>query len=417
MMSKVALISVLGRVPVRINYFSGICVWNGRMRASVKNKLLTGKSMGIVWSLFVKPLIAIQDSEKAHRRAVKALAIADSFLPTRGLLKLANRRAELPSERFGLSFPNPLGIAAGMDKDAQALRGWANLGFGFVEIGGVTVEPQEGNPKPRMFRVNKLQALVNRMGFNNIGSIAVAEKLAKAKSKGKWPDVPVAANIGKSKDTTNEDAAKEYSKTVERLWPYVDLFIINVSSPNTPGLHELQQDVALTAVLKACFVVNGEMAKQTGEDEKPILVKISPDLENAEITALVDIVIAAGCAGIVATNSTTTRPTSSDAKVKSQLEQSGGLSGRPLANRSTEVIRIIAEHTGGDFPIIGVGGISGVEDAWEKITNGACLLQLYSALIFQGPSVVKQIVKGLRRKLSEHGLSSLDQAVGLALSQ
>jgi dihydroorotate dehydrogenase len=383
----------------------------------LKNEPPTRKPMGLLWSLFAKPLIAIQDSEKAHRRAVKALVISDSFFLTRGLLKLTNRRAELPSERFGLSFSNPLGIAAGMDKDAAAVRGWANLGLGFVEIGGVTMEPQEGNPKPRMFRVNKLQALVNRMGFNNLGSLKVAERLAKAKAKGKWPNVPVAANIGKSEKTANDEAAADYSTTLGRLWPHVDLFIINVSSPNTPGLRELQEDAALEDVLKACFKVNREMAEKSDADEKPILVKISPDLSDDKITSVVDVARAAGCAGIVATNTTTTRPTSSDAKVKSQLEQSGGLSGRPLARRSSEVIRIIAEHTQGDFPIIGVGGISGVEDAWEKITNGACLLQIYSALIFQGPAVVRRIVKGLKRKLSDNGLSSLDQAVGLALSQ
>ncbi len=383
----------------------------------MKNELPTRKPMGIVWSLFAKPLIAIQDSEKAHRRAVKALAVSDSFFLTRGLLKLTNRRAELSSEKFGLSFPNPIGIAAGMDKDAQAVRGWANLGFGFIEIGGVTMDPQEGNPKPRMFRVNKLQALVNQMGFNNIGSQKIAGKLAKIKSNGKWPNVPVAANIGKSANTANDDAAKDYSKTLERLWPYVDLFIINVSSPNTPGLRKLQEDVALAAVLKACFTANRERADYSGEAEKPILVKISPDLSNDEVTSVVDVARDAGCAGIVATNTTTNRPTSSDSKVKSQLKQSGGLSGRPLANRSSEVIRIIAEHTKGEFPIIGVGGISGTEDAWEKITNGACLLQIYSALIFQGPAVVRRIVKGLKRKLTENGLSSLDQAVGLALSQ
>ena len=383
----------------------------------MKNELPTRKPMGIVWSLFAKPLIAIQDSEKAHRRAVKALAISDSFFLTRGLLKLTNRRAELSSDRFGLSFPNPIGIAAGMDKDAQAVRGWANLGFGFIEIGGVTMEPQEGNPKPRMFRVKKLQALVNRMGFNNLGSLKIARKLAKVKTNGKWPNVPVAANIGKSINTANDDAAKDYSKTLERLWPYVDLFIINVSSPNTPGVHELQEELALTAVLKACITVNREEAKNSSGVEKPILVKISPDLSDDEITSVVDVARDAGCAGIVATNTTTSRPSSSDAKVKSLLEQSGGLSGRPLASRSSEVIRVIAEHTDGEFPIIGVGGISGVEDAWEKITNGACLLQIYSALIFQGPAVVRRIVKGLKRKLSENGLSSLDQAVGLALSQ
>ena len=383
----------------------------------MKNEPPTRKPMGLLWSLFAKPLIAIQDSEKAHRRAVKALLISDSFFLTRGLLKLTNRRAELPSERFGLSFPNPLGIAAGMDKDAVAVRGWADLGLGFVEIGGVTMEPQDGNPKPRMFRVNKLQALVNRMGFNNLGSLKVAERLAKAKAKGKWPNVPVAANIGKSAKTANEDAGVDYSTTLGRLWPHVDLFIINVSSPNTPGLRELQEDAALEDVLNACFTANREMAEKSNADEKPILVKISPDLSDDEITSVVDVARAAGCAGIVATNTTTTRPTSSDAKVKSQLEQTGGLSGRPLARRSSEVIRIIAEHTEGDFPIIGVGGISGVDDAWEKITNGACLLQIYSALIFQGPAVVRRIVKGLKRKLSENGLSSLDQAVGLALSQ
>jgi dihydroorotate dehydrogenase len=295
-----------------------------------------------------------------------------------------------------MQFPNPLGLAAGMDKKAEAMIGWDQIGFGFIEIGGVTMEEQDGNPKPRMFRSSKHGALVNRMGFNNPGSQKIAQHLAKVRK----PTVPLLLNIGKSKITSLEDAHLDYATTVERCEKFVDGFVINVSSPNTPNLRELQKDEDLARIIKAV---------QTHSGEKPVLVKISPDLGNAQIISITDTARDLGCAGIIATNTTVERP--DDSKT---MTETGGLSGKPLANRSTEVIRLIADHTDGGWPIIGVGGISNADDAWEKITNGASLIQIYSALVFQGAGSVKSIVNGLDRKLKAAGLTTLDEAVGIA---
>lgn len=298
-----------------------------------------------------------------------------------------------------MNFINPLGVAAGMDKKAEAMRGWETLGFGFIEIGGITEHEQSGNPKPRMFRSSKHDALINRMGFNNPGSQKMAAHLSRAKK----PNVPVFLNVGKSKITSLEDAHLDYAKTVERCGPYVDGFVINVSSPNTPNLRELQKDEDLVRIIQA-------VKQHTGE--KPVLVKIAPDLEDLQIKSIVDTARSAGCSGIVATNTTTERPDEGGI-----MSENGGLSGKPLNARSTEVIRLIADHTDGKWPIIGVGGISNSDDAWEKITNGACLLQIYSTLVFNGAGAIKEIVNGLDKKLKSKGMTKLEEAVGLARSQ
>jgi len=346
--------------------------------------------------LLARPLMAIMDSEKAHGRALLALRITSATGLGRLMLRVLYRPKAVPSECFSMQFPNPLGLAAGMDKKAEAMIGWDQIGFGFIEIGGVTMEEQDGNPKPRMFRSSKHGALVNRMGFNNPGSQKIAQHLAKVRK----PTVPLLLNIGKSKITSLEDAHLDYATTVERCEKFVDGFVINVSSPNTPNLRELQKDEDLARIIKAV---------QTHSGEKPVLVKISPDLGNAQIISITDTARDLGCAGIIATNTTVERP--DDSKT---MTETGGLSGKPLANRSTEVIRLIADHTDGGWPIIGVGGISNADDAWEKITNGASLIQIYSALVFQGAGSVKSIVNGLDRKLKAAGLTTLDEAVGIA---
>jgi len=352
--------------------------------------------MGLPHMLLARPLMAIMDSEKAHGRALLALRITSATGLGRLMLRVLYRPKAVPSECFSMQFPNPLGLAAGMDKKAEAMIGWDQIGFGFIEIGGVTMEEQDGNPKPRMFRSSKHGALVNRMGFNNPGSQKIAQHLAKVRK----PTVPLLLNIGKSKITSLEDAHLDYATTVERCEKFVDGFVINVSSPNTPNLRELQKDEDLARIIKAV---------QTHSGEKPVLVKISPDLENAQIISITDTARDLGCAGIIATNTTVERP--DDSKT---MSETGGLSGKPLANRSTEVIRLIADHTDGGWPIIGVGGISNADDAWEKITNGASLIQIYSALVFQGAGSVKSIVNGLDRKLKAAGLTTLDEAVGIA---
>ena len=352
--------------------------------------------MGLGHSLIVRPILALMDSEKAHRRALLGLRIATFTVFGRLMLRVLYRPRKVETSSFGFSFPNPLGLAAGMDKKAEAMRGWETLGFGFIEIGGVTEHEQPGNPKPRMFRSSKHKALINRMGFNNPGSEKMAAHLARSRK----PGVPLFLNVGKSKNTSIEDAHLDYAKTVERCSPFVDGFVINVSSPNTPNLRDLQKDEDLARIIVA-------VQKHTGS--KPVLVKIAPDLENMQIKSVVDTARELGCAGIVATNTTTTRPEESGI-----MQETGGLSGNPLKSRSTEVIRLIADHTNGEWPIIGVGGISNADDAWEKISNGACLVQIYSSMVFKGAGVIKEIVNGLDKKLRANGLSSMDEAIGIA---
>ncbi|MBT4066996.1 MAG: quinone-dependent dihydroorotate dehydrogenase [Euryarchaeota archaeon] len=352
--------------------------------------------MGLGYSLLVRPMLALMDSEKAHTRALLGLRAVSFTVFGRMLLRVLYRPRQLESKCLEMDFRNPLGLAAGMDKKAEVMHGWETLGFGFMEIGGVTEHEQVGNPKPRMFRSAKHEALINRMGFNNSGS----EKMALRLSKAKKPGVPLFLNVGKSKITSLEDAHLDYAKTVELCANYVDGIVINVSSPNTPNLRDLQKDEDLARIIESVQVHSGN---------KPVLVKIAPDLDDMQIKSVVDTARGLGCAGVVATNTTVERPDES-----SVMLETGGLSGKPLRNRSTQVIRLIADHTNGEWPIIGVGGISTAEDAWEKIINGASLIQIYSSLVFQGASVIKAIVNGLDKRLKAAGLDSLEQAIGLA---
>ncbi len=348
-------------------------------------------------------------SEKLHWIAMTQLRIRSSYIPGyRSLTRFAFKSAELPTTNFGINFENPVGLAAGMDKKGENIPNWENLGFGWIEIGGITLHGQGGNPKPRMFRSTKHRALINRMGFNNPGSEAMLERLSKQKKK-KWATIPVGINLGKSKITPNEKAEEDYAGTMELLWGFADLFVVNVSSPNTPNLRELQAGSELDRILVACNKVNKKCAAASNSECKPILVKIAPDLTNEQVIAIADTAIEQGCSGIVATNTTTSRPEKGGV-----MEQSGGLSGAPLRGRSTEVIHLLYSHTLGKLPIVGVGGVSDSESAWEKIAAGASLLQLYSSLVFEGPAVTKTINKGLKKKLKEHGYGSISEAVGHA---
>ncbi len=289
-----------------------------------------------------------------------------------------------PVEVFGLKFPNPVGLAAGMDKFAVALPIWECLGFGFVELGGVTCHAQPGNDKPRMFRAVDDRALINRMGFNNPGADAMAKTLAHWKSSGHWPKHPVGMNLGKSKITPLDKAAEDYATSFRLLRDYADFFVVNVSSPNTPNLRQLQDKSALDEILVELQKLNSE--------RKPILVKIAPDLSFEAIDEILELAIQRQLAGIVATNTTITRPQSSNPV----YGQAGGLSGTPLRERSTDIIRHIRKQTVGKLPIIGVGGIFNADDAREKLEAGASLLQIYTGLVYEGPAIVKTIVAGLR---------------------
>lgn len=319
---------------------------------------------------------------------------------------------------WGLNFANPLGLAAGFDKDGTAATTWPLLGFGFAELGTVTCHPQSGNPQPRLFRLVQDEAVLNRMGFNNQGSAALADRLAAY-----WdcdrPSIPIGINLGKSKVTELADAADDYRVSFQRLYPYGDYFVVNVSSPNTPGLRSLQAADQLAPILAALQENNSDgPLGPVSDHRKPILVKIAPDLAWSDIDAVIDLALAHGLAGIIATNTTIARTglkTESLIQTGNRItEEAGGISGAPLRQRSTEVIHYIYQRTGGTLPIVGVGGIFTAADAWAKITAGATLLQVYTGWIYEGPWMVRRVLKGLLDKLEEHQLPNIAAAVGLS---
>lgn len=292
---------------------------------------------------------------------------------------------------MGLSFPNPIGLAAGFDKDGKYIDIMALLGFGFIEVGTVTPVPQPGNPQPRLFRLPKDQALINRMGFNNDGVDALVSRLAQKKSNG----LIVGGNIGKNKDTPLKDAITDYEISFQKLFPYVDYFVVNVSSPNTPGLRQLQDREPLTKLLERLQFLNG-----LHEQTKPIMLKIAPDLTDHQLHEIVEIVQEQHLAGIIATNTTIDRSNLTISASELEKIGPGGLSGSPLKSRSTEIIRLIRKLAGPELVIIGVGGIMDKSDAIEKLEAGADLIQIYSGLIYQGPLLVKQIKQLLIEKSS-----------------
>jgi dihydroorotate dehydrogenase len=356
----------------------------------------------------IRPALFGFDSEQIHNFTVKALGGLSGSAIACDLLHDFFGAPRLPVQVCGLNFPNPIGLAAGMDKHAAAVPVWEALGFGFVELGGVTWHPQPGNLSPRMFRAVRDQALINRMGFNNPGAEAIAKRLEGWKRAERWPKHPVGLNLGKSKITPLERAAEDYANSFRRLRAFADFFVVNVSSPNTPNLRQLQDKAALDEILAAL------QEQQTADDRKPIFVKVAPDLSFDALNEILELVEPRGLSGIVATNTTIARPETSDPELRRVYAEAGGLSGRPLRTRSTEVIRHLYRQTKGRLPIIGVGGISSTEDAWEKITTGASLLQVYTALVYEGPGVAGQMVRGLIVRLEQRGLKSLSEAVGIA---
>jgi dihydroorotate dehydrogenase len=370
--------------------------------------------MGWMYRTLLRPLLFTQDSEKIHNRTLNALAWASRHQPVGNMLSTVFHSEELPVQSFGLNFPNPVGLAAGMDKQAAAVPIWASLGFGFAELGGVTWHPQPGNPAPRMFRIVTDEALINRMGFNNPGAQAMAARLAEWKTRGRWPGHPVGINLGKSKTTPLTEAAEDYSNSLRVLWPHADFFVINVSSPNTPNLRQLQDKAALDEILAAVHEVNAAMSRASVPPHslRPILIKIAPDLTFEALDEILELVGPRHIAGVIATNTTITRPSTSHPKSQQLYSETGGLSGRPLAARSTEMIRHLYRQTRGTLPIIGVGGIFSATDAWDKISAGASLLQLYTGLVYEGPGVAKKIVSGLRQLVYDNGFADLSQAVG-----
>ncbi|UXP33992.1 quinone-dependent dihydroorotate dehydrogenase [Reichenbachiella agarivorans] len=329
-----------------------------------------------------RPLLFQFNPEKAHHITFFFLKLA-CFLPFGvAIIKLFSPKvSSQPKELWGLKFPNIIGLAAGLDKNAEAIDAFAAMGFGFVEIGTVTPKPQSGNPKPRLFRLKQDEALINRMGFNNDGVDVIKERLKRRKSS-----VIVGGNIGKNKITPNEEAVNDYLICFKELYSVVDYFVVNVSSPNTPGLRELQEKKPLTDLLSRLMEENRKKKLQ-----KPILLKIAPDLTDVQLNDIVDIVNETKIAGVIATNTTIDRTSLTTSPSEVESIGNGGLSGAPVHQRSTDVIRFLHEKSNGSFPIIGVGGINSAQRALDKIEAGASMIQLYSGFIYEGPRLIQKI--------------------------
>lgn len=347
----------------------------------------------------LRALLFLLSAESAHRVGMLALRWIGRARPLRRRIRA---RTVAPSDLgitvFGLRFPNPIGLAAGLDKDAVAVEGLFALGFGSVEVGTATPLPQEGNPPPRLFRLAAHQALINRMGFNNDGAQKVAERLARLQ----WRPGPVGVNIGKNRQTPLDRAIDDYVRCAELLAPHADYLVVNASSPNTPDLRQLQEPARLAELLRAV-----QQAVARSGTSKPVLLKIAPDLSGEAVDAIVDLGLQIGIDGLVATNTTLQRP------VKHPIaSEEGGLSGAPLRALSTGVVRRAYARARQRLPIVGVGGVFTAEDAYEKIRAGASLVQLYTGLIFEGPSIVPRIASDLRALLARDGFASLAEAVG-----
>ena len=350
-----------------------------------------------LYKSFVFPFLKRIDPEEVHYKVTDLLRFSYRLPLVPALLKglYTVKSPLLHRTVFGIEFPNPVGLAAGFDKNAKYIDELSSLGFGFIEIGTVTPLGQEGNPKPRLFRLVTDEAIINRMGFNNDGSIMAADLLKARKSK-----VIVGGNIGKNKVTPNEKANEDYLKAFEDLFPYVDYFVVNVSSPNTPGLRELQDKEPLTQLLTEL-----KMANSLKSAPKPILLKIAPDLTDSQLDDIVEITQNTKIDGLIATNTTLARSPLNSSKEEIEEIGAGGLSGKPLTARSTEVIRYLHQKSGGSFPIIGVGGIYTAADAIEKLNAGASLVQVYSGFIYEGPAIVKNICNGILKAKKEGKLT------------
>jgi dihydroorotate dehydrogenase len=344
-----------------------------------------------VYKKIAKPLLFKLDAERAHHFTFDNLKWAAGLPGAKSVLRgLYNyQHPSLAREVFGLKFPNPVGLAAGLDKNAVLTDELATMGFGFVEIGTVTPRPQPGNPQPRLFRLPQDEALINRMGFNNDGATVVAERLHQRKNR----QLIIGGNIGKNKDTPNEQAAQDYMAAYDALAEEVDYFVVNVSSPNTPGLRELQDKKPLISLLQQ--VQERNQARAT---PRPLLLKIAPDLTDAQLDDILEIARETKLSGLVATNTTIARPESLRTPAATVAAHgAGGLSGRPLRERATEVVRYLHRHSQGALPIIGAGGIHSAQDALDKLAAGASLVQLYTGFIYEGPGLVSQINRALVR--------------------
>ena len=341
-----------------------------------------------MYKFLIKPILFLFDPEWVHHAVFYLLKVIHRIpgmgSMIRGLYHIKDQRLE--RKLFGLTFPNPVGLAAGFDKDAKLYQELSNFGFGFIEIGTLTPKPQPGNPKKRLFRLPEDNGLINRMGFNNQGVVEAIERLKKNNG------VLIGGNIGKNKITPNDEAVSDYVQCFEALFPHVDYFVVNVSSPNTPNLRALQDKEPLQHLLQTLKNLN---LKRTSP--KPILLKIAPDLIDDQLLDIIDIVTTVKIDGVIASNTTLSR----EGLISSNKSEMGGLSGKPIAERSTEVIRFLHEKSNNAFPIIGVGGIHSPEDAINKLNAGASLIQLYTGFVYEGPGLIKKINKAILEQIIE----------------
>ncbi|WP_010274805.1 quinone-dependent dihydroorotate dehydrogenase [Paenibacillus senegalensis] len=346
------------------------------------------------------------DAERAHHITIDGLRrmgkIPGALSVFRGMYAVPLYR-ELQTKLWDITFDNPLGLAAGLDKNGEAVPAFSSIGFGFMEVGTVTPKPQAGNEKPRLFRLPEDSALINRMGFNNVG----AEQMARNLQGNTGRAIPLAINIGKNKVTPNEQAEQDYRECLRLLYPYGDFFVVNISSPNTPDLRNLQHGDELKRLL-AAVMDEREIQSRKLQAVKPVLVKIAPDISGSELEYIMDTILASGVSGVIATNTTVSR----EGLRGAAAAEAGGLSGRPLSGKSSEVIRSVYRLSQGKLPIIGCGGIFSAQDAYDKIRAGASLVEIYTALIYEGPELIKEINEGLLELLRKDGFKRLSDAVG-----
>ncbi len=365
----------------------------------------------MLWQSGLREILFRLPAERAHYLSMgvfRALAINPLAANLRRRFTVSDPRLKL--ELFGLEFQNPVGLAAGFDKDARWFHKLPALGFGHIEVGTITGKRQPGNPKPRLFRLPQDQGIINRMGFNNSGADAAARQLASVRKSN--PQDILGINIGKTKVVPLAEATADYRYSFERLFTYADYFTVNVSSPNTPGLRELQNREHLVELLGSLTQLNAELAEDHGIAAKPILLKIAPDLTESQLDDIVSIVNEISLSGIIAANTTISREGLKTPPSKLAVIGDGGLSGAPLTTRSREIVKTLHDRLAGSIPIIGVGGIMNGNDAWQMILAGAALVQIYTGFVYGGPGIVRDINRFLLTKVSDHRLENISQAVG-----
>lgn len=366
----------------------------------------------MLWEKIARPLLFKLPAEKAHYLSMGAFdcLLSPKFVANRFRGRYVVDDASLATTVFGLPFKNPIGLAAGFDKDARWFPELASLGFGHVEVGTITGQGQPGNPKPRLFRLPKDRAVINRMGFNNAGADAAARRLEKTEKAS--PHDILGVNIGKTKVVPVEEADEDYLFSFERLFSYADYFAVNVSSPNTPGLRSLQNKEPLIRLLSAILKLNDRLAAEHEVNPKPVLLKIAPDVTDEQLADIVSILREIKMSGIIATNTTLSRADLNTDPQKVDQIGAGGLSGSPLTLRSREIVKQLHGELQGAVPIVGVGGVMNGEDAWQMILSGASLVQVYTGFIYGGPGMVRDINRHISGRLKQHGFASVSEAVG-----